>query len=136
MAARVRRNRQGFTLIEVMVTMMVLAFGLLGSLVGVMAAVDNSLLNDMRNEAMKLGQEQMEAARNMPYVSIQAIPASPVIVKRQFRKSLIDFSVNTVTTPLPGYAPNGMTKLSITVQWTFKNRPYSYLLESVVRQMR
>jgi prepilin-type N-terminal cleavage/methylation domain-containing protein len=134
MAARVRRNRQGFTLIEVLVTMMVLAFGMMASLVGVMAAIDHTLLNDMRSEAMKLGQEQMEAARNMPFVSIQTIPAVRT-VQRQFRKSMTTFTINTDRVSATGYA-NDMTKLSITVQWVFKNRTYSYLLESIVRQTK
>lgn len=131
----VHRDRQGFTLVEVLVTMMILAFGLMGSLVGVMAAMDNTLLNDMRGEAMKIAQEQMEEARNMSYASIQTISATQV-VQRQFRKTLLKFTVNTTTTPLPGYAPYGMTKLSILVQWPFKSKTYSYLRESIVRQSR
>jgi len=134
MAARVRRNRQGFTLVEVLVTMMVLAFGMMASLVGVMAAIDHTLLNDMRNEAVKLGQEQMEAARNMPFTSIQNLQAAKD-VKRQFRKSMITFRINTERVPATGYQ-HDMTRLNITVQWVFKNRPYSYSLASIVRQMK
>ncbi len=134
MAARVRRNRQGFTLVEVLVTMMVLAFGMMASLVGVMAAIDHTLLNDMRNEAMKLGQEQMEAARNMPFTSIQNLSAEKD-VKRQFRKSMIKFRIYTYKDSATGYQ-HDMTKLTIKVEWVFKNRTYSYSLASIVRQTK
>ena len=61
------RDKRGFTLIEVMVSLLMLAFGLLASIIGIMAALDYSLMDEMRNDAMKIAQEQQEAARNMHY---------------------------------------------------------------------
>ena len=78
-------DKRGFTLIEVMVTLIILAFGMLASVVGIMAALDHSLMNEMRNDAMKIAQEQAEAARNMPYANIQNIPPTQTIT-RQVRK--------------------------------------------------
>ncbi|MFZ2446756.1 MAG: prepilin-type N-terminal cleavage/methylation domain-containing protein [Syntrophobacteraceae bacterium] len=127
------RNNKGFTLVEVLVALVILALGLLGSLVGVMAALDSNLGNVMRLEAIKIAQERAEEARNMPYASIQTI-ASPQTVSRQVRKSMASFTVTTVKTAAAGYTPFGMTKLTITVQWAFKNRGHSYVLETVVRE--
>ena len=62
-------DKRGFTLVEVLVTLLILAFGMLASVVGIMAALDHSLMNEMRNDAMKIAQEQEEAARNMPYAN-------------------------------------------------------------------
>ena len=52
---------------------MILAFGMLASIVGIMAALDHNLINEMRNEAIKIAQEQEEAARNMPYSNLPPI---------------------------------------------------------------
>ncbi|MCE5333990.1 MAG: prepilin-type N-terminal cleavage/methylation domain-containing protein [Desulfobacteraceae bacterium] len=135
MLVRVLRNKAGFTLVEVLVAMLILAIGMLGSVLGMMTALNHSLGNELRNEAIKIAQHVAEEARNMPYSSVQKIPSTQT-VNMQVRKSLASFTVNTVTTPASGYSVHGVTKLSITVQWTLKKKTHSYLLETVVRQTR
>lgn len=132
MEAPARRSERGFTLVEVLVSLVLLAVGFLGSLLGVMAALDHNLGNALRNEAIKIAQAQAEEARNMQFITVESIPASQT-VRRSFRKSLVDFTVNTTTTPFTGYG-KGLIKVAITVQWTFKNRTLSYPLETMVRE--
>jgi len=129
-------DKRGFTLIEVMVTLIILAFGMLASVVGIMTALDHSLMNEMRNDAMKLAQEQAEWARNIPYTQIQNIPVSQTIT-RQVRKTSVAYNVkfNTLATAGAG-SPTGMTLMQFIVQWSFKNNPYTYTLQSIVRQMQ
>jgi prepilin-type N-terminal cleavage/methylation domain-containing protein len=129
-------DKRGFTLIEVMVTLLLLAFGMLASIVGIMAALDHSLMNEMRNDAMKIAQEQEEAARDMPYANIHQIP-TPQTITRQVRKSLVNYTVKFSSPAVaPGAAGMGMTLVQFQVQWQFKNNTYSYILQTIVRQMK
>jgi len=120
-----------------MVTLMILAFGMLATVVGIMAALDHNRMNEMRNEAMKIAQEQAEAARNMPYANIQNIAGTQTIY-RQLRKGTVPYTVNFNKPPVTTSSGSnmGMTILQFTVQWTFKNIQYQYVLQSIVRQMQ
>lgn len=126
MEAAVIRNERGFSLIEVLAAMLILLFGLLGSMVGVMAAVDQNLRNLLREEAVKIAQEQMEINRNISYA---AVADGNATVSRSVRKTQRDYAVtrqvNTVGT---------LKRVTVTVSWTHKDRASSYTLESILRQ--
>ncbi len=49
-------DKRGFTLVEVLVSLMILALGMLATVIGIMAALDHNLMNEMRNDAMKIAQ--------------------------------------------------------------------------------
>ena len=134
------RDKRGFTLIEVMVTLMILAFGMLASMIGIMAALDHSLMNEMRNEAMKIAQEQEEAARDMPYANLLAfVNQPPQNIYRQVRKTMVLYTVNfTMPANLPSSPVNpsmGLTMVQFKVTWNFKKLPqFQYVLQTIVRQ--
>jgi type IV pilus assembly protein PilV len=132
------RDKRGFTLIEVMVTLVILAFGMMATLIGIMSAVDHNLMNEYRNEAMKIAQEQEEVVRNTPYLNISLnIPATQQIC-RQVRKNLVCYNVNFTQTfqqPASGVNGIGMALVQFTVTWNFKNLPqFQYVLRTIVRQ--
>ena len=122
-------NNRGFTLVEVMISMLVLLIGMLGSLVGVMAAADHNLANALRDEAVKIAQEQLENARTAQYA---LVVNGNIPVQRQVRKTLYPFQVTTNVTS--GGPSNSLKLVTVTVQWTFKNQTRSHLAETIVRQ--
>jgi len=131
-------DKRGFTLVEVMVTLMILAFGMLASIVGIMSALDHSLMNEMRNDAMKIAQEQEEAVRDMPYANIQSIAPTQTIW-RQVRKRPVQYTVSfsrPAAWVASGAAGLGMSRVQFTVNWQFKNNTYSYVLQTIVRQTK
>jgi prepilin-type N-terminal cleavage/methylation domain-containing protein len=135
-------DKRGFTLVEVLVTLMILAFGMMATFIGIMAALDHNLMNEMRNDAMKLAQEQEEAARNMPYANIPTIPTTQTIT-RQVRKTLVSYQVafSTPAIALSGIGL-GMTLVQFDVSWTYKNnwtlknQTYHCVLQTIVRQTK
>jgi type IV pilus assembly protein PilV len=117
---------RGFTLVEVLVAMLVLLLGMLGSLVGVIAAGDYNLGNALRSEAVKIGQEQLENTRVGRY---DIIAPTSFQVQRQVRKTPQNFQVTTTVT-----TNDTLRQVNVNVQWTFKNRTHSYSAETIVRQ--
>lgn len=136
------RKRGGFTLIEVMVALIVLAMGMLASVMGIMSALDQGVLDEMRSDAMKIGQEQLEAARNMPYTSIESYQW-PAQITRQVGKKNVSYNVQMQFTPsnIGGNAAQD-AMVQFTVTWRFKPplsgslHTYSYVAQTIVRQLQ
>ncbi len=120
------RNSRGFTLVEVTIAMLVLLVGLLGSLMGVMAAADYNLGNTLRNEAIRISQEQLENLRVTRY---ETIAAANTQVQRSVRKAVYPFQVATTVT-----TNDSIRHIGVTVQWTYKNRTRSFTTETIIRQ--
>ncbi len=129
MAQIATRSNQGFTLVEVLISMLVLAVGMLGSIAGVMAAADYNLANLLRNEAIKIAQEQLDNARTGQYPLIADNNAT---VQRQIRKTLQTFTV--IQSVTPGGPSNSLKQVRIIMRWTFKDRTRQYLTETIIRQ--
>ncbi|GKT08981.1 hypothetical protein DSTSK_22860 [Desulforhabdus sp. TSK] len=109
--------------------MVILLLGLLGSIFGVMTAMNYNLENSLRNEAIIIAQEQLEKARNMKYADIESANF-PSEVQRQVRKALRSFQVNTTVT-----TDTNLKRIKILVQWTSRKRLHKYSAETMVREL-
>ena len=117
-----------------MIAMLVLLVGMLGSLVGVIAAADHNLGNALRDEAVKIAQEELENARAKRYA---LIVDNNDTVQRQVRKTLYSFEVKREVTP-DEPTNSSLKVVRVTVQWRFKDPPpqppHGTILETIIRQ--
>jgi len=128
MARTASRDEQGFTLIEVLVAMLVMLIGLLGSLIGVIAAVEYNLADVLRNEAVRIVQQDLEDVRNTSFAGV--VTTGPTAVQRQVRKGQQTFQLTrTVQTPTAN-----LKVIIDTATWTYKDRNRSYSVQTVIRQ--
>ncbi|MGC9194486.1 MAG: prepilin-type N-terminal cleavage/methylation domain-containing protein [Syntrophobacteraceae bacterium] len=139
------RKTGGFTLVEVMVALIILALGLLGSLVGIMASLDSGSRMEIRNEAIKIAQQQQEKARDIAsanYANLGATFNAAYIVKRQVREALVTYTVTPLVTPAPAASTCGgncgASIVQFTVTWPDKgltgvNNRNTYILQTIVR---
>ena len=72
-----RQRSSGFTLIEVLIAMMILAFGMLAMTVGQLAALKTVRQSRSNTTAMYLAQQQMEAFHMMPDGDVVALITAP-----------------------------------------------------------
>jgi type IV pilus assembly protein PilV len=131
MRLNVLRNSRGFTLIEVLVGLVVLLLGLLGALVGVVAVADHNLMNNLRNEAIKLAQEEMENTRNESYAGLVSGSFDLPTVQRDFRKGQVAFQVRREIST--SASTSLVKKIGITVRWVYRGATHSYVLESIIK---
>lgn len=123
----VAKKEKGFTLVEALVSLTLLAVLLLGLLGGLVLSYEVSIRNILRDEAVKIASEYMEAYRDY---NPQDIPDSlQEDVNRQIRNKTFTYTVNIQSqSVVAGY----MKIVTITVTWTYKGQTYTHKIETLV----
>ncbi|MDP2644853.1 MAG: prepilin-type N-terminal cleavage/methylation domain-containing protein [Desulfobacterales bacterium] len=111
--------RAGFTLLEVLITMVILAVALLG-----MATLTGSIINQNQyagqvSAATALAQDKIEELKNLSYSSLTSSSDTDTIYTRTW----------TVTVDTP---TSGMSSIAVTVSWNRKNGPASVTLKTLI----
>lgn len=105
------RGSRGFTLLEVMIAMVILAFALLGLAGLQVVSVQGNSLASQITEATMLAQSQLEALITTPFATLVGLGT---IVNNQTRKG-VTYSVQYTITPDPG---GSRADVSVAVSWT------------------
>ncbi len=134
------RLNKGFTLIEVMISMVILAFILLGLLAGIMVEKRNVIKAAMRDESVQIAKKIINDFRNQRFASLASVCSggcnpestnSSCIVKRRIRNNIVKFG-KTVSV---SQGPNPDIKLlSVTICWKINGKTYSYNSSTILRQ--
>ncbi len=121
------KKNKGFTLVEALVALVILAILLLGLLSALIITYEHSTRNIIRDEAVKIANEYAETYRNM---GIGNIPANQSItVNRKIRNSVVAFTIKVVSSDI---VAGKIKQVKITVSWTYKGKTYSHTIETLV----
>ena len=145
MGLTVIQSDKGFTLIEALVALVILAIVLLGLLAGLIVTLQYNLLNFMREEAGSVAQECIENIRSMPFTDIQVVnidcndtttvPVSTPclntggvnIVNRQVRNASVSYRVGWSVTDR-----TNIKEIDVEVCWNYQGRNYTYSVKTFV----
>ena len=108
-----KSDRDGFSLVEVMVSIVIMMVGLLGLLQSTNMALEHNLRNHLREQAVILGESQMNWFRNHSSTAPFSTLRTKVLmrgVNRYFDVSRTSLQVSDVS-----------RKLEVNVAWSFKN---------------
>ena len=115
---KIRKNAKGFTLIEVMISMVILAVGILGlAPLMVLSIYSNTYSQDL-TQATAVAQNRIEQLKNqgnfatMPYTE----PTAPV------NGSIYNRTVRVDDASTDGSVPAGVYRIKVTISWTDKKR--------------
>ncbi len=117
-------GKGGFTLIEVMVAMVVMMVGLLGLLQAIDVAVEHNLRSQLREQAVALGERQMNWFRNQTSISITDVTRSAVPIRGINRY----FDVRRTSRA----ASDVSRELEVIVAWKYKNISSQHMVKSLI----
>lgn len=121
-------NRNGFTLVEFLVSIVILMIGLLGLLQTINVAIDQDLGNVFRNEAVIVVDEMMMKKRAKTFDSVSTVVNKTYSEQRTVRGIPKTF---TLTETVESVTSNSK-QISINASWTKKNSTYNHSATSVV----
>lgn len=122
------KNNKGFTLIESLVALVILAIILLGLLTGLMVAIDMNTRNILRDEAVKIADKYAEICRN------DITKCTSSTEERQFRNFKEEYNIDiTIDNPTITSGSNINVKIvTITVKWQYRGKEYSHTIKTAV----
>lgn len=120
---RIVRKQGGFTLIEVLVSIIILMVAMLGLFQSVNLALDKNLENQLRQKAVAVAEQQLNNLKGRSFSNITGNTSGfvPVAIGSVFKnisvqRQIVDLAVT-----------NSKTKqVSIRVWWNYRGRPYEH----------
>uniref|UniRef100_C6E165 Prepilin-type N-terminal cleavage/methylation domain-containing protein n=1 Tax=Geobacter sp. (strain M21) TaxID=443144 RepID=C6E165_GEOSM len=119
-------KNDGFTLIEVVVSMVIVLVGLLGLVQAMGVATSYNLKNQFRDEAVLIGEEQMADLFRLPEAA--QIPFDSMSAASRIRG---DRNMYGIIRSAKKVGSTSSYRLTVNVNWTHKQVPYQYEVQTM-----
>ena len=129
------RDNRGFTLTEVVVAILIMMVGMLGLLQAVNIATEHNMKNQLRDEAVQVGEKYMNIQRGKNFdllSSSYGIRYEPSKLRGSDKAYSVEMSVDELSDNT--LAPS--KQLNVTVSWTYKGVTYENRVTAPVSILR
>jgi type IV pilus assembly protein PilV len=123
------RDKRGMTLIEIMISLLLLAIVAVALMQSSILVINNNIKNERRDEAVTGAEERMNESRNTPFANLSSLPATTTIYRNVRAVINFPFTASLVTTPVSSTS----TQVSTSVTWTYRGTSYNHSVSTVLR---
>lgn len=132
------RNSEGFTLLEFLVAIVIIAVGLLALLQSINLSLAENLKTMFRNQAVMLADERMTVEKTKPFDCISTtnnnLPKEGHFAFTTQTLNVKGASMNYSITTIGSDLTTNTKNLEIDVTWNYKGKSYSHALSSLISQ--
>ncbi len=130
-------DKRGMTLIEVLMALTLLAITSLALVQASLVAINNNVVNELRDEAVSVAEQRMNELRNTPFTAADMLVTAPTgsdeTVTRDIRAfSQFPFTVNRVIQQIN--TNTDIRQVTLKVTWSYRNVNYEHGVSTVMRQ--
>ncbi len=139
--AHVTSSKAGYTLIEVLIALVILAIVSLALMKSSLLVIQKNQQNELRDEAVRIAEQTMNAIRFSP-LGFDVASASgdhlnlfvedyplPDPVTRTIRGGTVQYAIRKTVIAL---GDGNNKQVTVTVSWSFQNQPASHSVVSIV----
>ena len=125
----IKQKNNGFTLIEALMAMVILTVVLLGLLQAIIIASDATTKNILRDNAVNVVKQEIEAQRNIASMSgvASVVTNASYTANSTIKNYNITYNLNRTVTYLTDSA-----KVDLYVTWTYKGQNYTYNTSTII----
>jgi type IV pilus assembly protein PilV len=120
-------NNDGFTLVELLVSLVILMVGLLGLLQAINLSISTNVRNDMRTQAASIAEAQMANQKSLPFDNMTASVEKSRVVPIALRSSFVNYSVAYSIEVISANSK----RVNIGVRWHHKSNNYEHVVTTV-----
>ena len=131
------KDKKGLTLIEVMISLVVLLLVFLALLQTALVSIESNMTNVLRDEAVNIAEEKMNVERNAPFNNL-VLGTTVLPPEQRDIRNIVDFTY-TVTRTVTELKTNNIRRVDIKVDWDWKDRTaanndaYSHTISAILR---
>lgn len=122
-----KRSEAGFSLVEIMVAIVIVLVGLLGLIQMLGMTATHNIKNQLREEAVMLGEEQMAFLLRLPKTSLDT-PFDTVSSASRLRGSSKKFFITRTASEIPN---SSSYQLTVKVGWTYKEASSNHEVQAM-----
>jgi len=130
-------NKKGMSLIEVMISLVILMFVALAVMKTALVGMSANLQNSMRDEAVNVVDQRMNELRSATtgtsFDTNDLVPVNNVaesVITRKFRGA----SVNYTPTRTVSLINNDTKQITLSVVWTYRGTSYTHSVTTIMRR--
>ncbi len=130
-------NKKGVTLIEMMISLVILLIVSLALMQTQLLGISTNVKNQMRDEAVNVAEMRMNQLRSLPFTDTlihadltATAGVTEAAVRRNFRGFFIDF---TPTRTIANISTDAK-QIAITVSWSYRGQPYTHGIMTIKRK--
>jgi len=128
MAPVVSSNKQGFTLLEVMVSLVIMMAGSLGLLQAINVAMQYTMKSQLDYAGAMVADQQMALEMSKPFICVSSTKiVHTAVLPRQVNLVMKNYSVLKTGSPV---SPNS-TGVNIEVHWNYRGITYKHTIYSM-----
>jgi prepilin-type N-terminal cleavage/methylation domain-containing protein len=127
-------DKKGLTLVEVMIALLILLVVSLALMQTAMVSIDANTRNASRDEAVKIAEELMDEARNLPFDDFDqngTADPDPLTMNGTVNRQIKNTTITYTTTTVVDTFNQDNKEIDITVSWTWAGQLSNHRISTI-----